>query len=134
MKVLVDTDVWSEAFRKKASEPSDYVRTLIRLIEENRVQMMGIIRMEVLFGIRNDKVFENIFTKLKPFPDRELTSDIFVMAAQFMNLCRSKGIQGSNNDFIICACSVLWKMPILSKDNDYKHYMNYIPIELFELR
>ena len=134
MKVLVDTDVWSEAFRKKSGKKSDYIYELISLIEENRVQLIGIIRMEILCGISNLDVFEKIEKRLLAFPDRPLDSEIFVLAAKFYNLCRSKGIQGSNNDFIICACSVLWKTPILSKDKDYKHYQKYLPIEFLEPR
>ena len=122
MKVLVDTDVWTEAFRKKSGKKSDYSNELISLIEENRVQLIGVIRMEILCGISNSEVFEKIEKRLLSFPDRRLDSEVFVVAAKFYNLCRSKGIQGSNNDFVVCACSVLWKNPILSKDKDYKHY------------
>ena len=134
MKVLVDTDVWSEAFRKKSGKKSDHFDELISLIEENRVQLIGVIRMEILCGIRNLEVFEKIENRLLAFPDRPLDSEIFVMAAKFYNLCRSKGIQGSNNDFVVCACSVLWKNPILSKDQDYRHYQKYLPIEFLEPR
>lgn len=72
--------------------------------------------------------------KLAAFPDGVLDAEVFVTAAQFLNLCRSKGIQGSNNDFIICACSMLWKMPILSKDQDFIGYRKVLPIELAKLR
>lgn len=134
MKVLVDTDVWSEAFRKKSGKKSNYFYELSSLIEESRVQLIGIIRMEILCGISDSNAFERIEERLKAFPDRHLESEVFVLAAKFFNLCRSKGIQGSNNDFLICACSVLWKSPILSKDKDYKHYQKYLPVELLEPR
>jgi len=133
MKVLVDTDVWSEAFRKEGQK-SEYVRELQFLIEEGRIQLIGIIRMEILCGIRDERIFHLLKEKLSAFPDNPLESDIFVMAAQFFNLCRKKGIQGSNNDFIICACSVLWKLPILSKDQDYANYQKILPIEIARLR
>ena len=130
MKVLVDTDVWSESFRKKSGAKSEYVHELTCLVEEGRVQLIGVIRMEILCGIRDRKVFDRIKKRLEPFPDRLLESEVFVLAAQFLNLCRKKGIQGSNNDFIMCACSVFWRMPILSKDKDYQHYSAYLPIEI----
>lgn len=134
MKVLVDTDVWSEAFRKKSGKKSNYFYELSSLIEESRVQLIGIIRMEILCGISDSNALERIEERLKAFPDRHLESEVFVLGAKFFNLCRSKGIQGSNNDFLICACSVLWKSPILSKDKDYKHYQKYLPVELLEPR
>lgn len=129
MKVLVDTDVWSEAFRRKPAENSEHVRELRLLVEEGRVEMIGVIRMEILCGIRDAAVFNNIRSRLDSFPDRSLDAEVFILAARFQNLCRSKGIQGSNNDFIICACSVLWKIPILSKDLDFQNYKTIIPIE-----
>lgn len=96
--------------------------------------MIGVIRMEILSGIRNEKISNKMMKSLEAFPDKELNSEVFITAARFLNLCRSKGIQGSNNDFILCACSMLWKMPILSKDNDYLHYKKILPIELAKPR
>lgn len=133
MNVIVDTDVWSEAFRKKG-EPSDYVRELISLVEEGRVQLIGPIRQEILCGIRSSERFAQICKRLDAFPDRPIDSSIYVMAAQFFNLCRSRGIQGSHTDFLICACSVKWRLPILSKDQDYFSYKELLPIELLAPR
>ncbi len=133
MKVIVDTDVWSEAFRKKGQN-SAYVNELYSLIEEGRVQLIGVVRMEILCGIRSEKTFKYLKDRLTVFPDRNLDSEVFAMAAQFLNLCRGKGIQGSNNDFIICACSVHWKYPILSKDKDYLSYRKSLPIEILRPR
>jgi len=134
VKVLVDTDVWSEAFRKKTGPPSSYVFELQSLIEEGRVELIGIIRMEILCGLRSAKTFQAIESRLKSFDDRALDAEIYALAAKYFNLCRSQSIQGSNNDFLICACSVAWHMPILSKDKDFKLYQQAIPIELAKPR
>ena len=133
MNVIVDTDVWSEAFRKRG-EKSAYVDELRKLLEEGRVQMIGIIRMEILCGIRAKQEFDRVQQRLRAFSDRDLDSEVFITAARFFNLCRSKGIQGSSNDFILCACSMLWKLPILSKDKDFLRYRKLIPIELAKPR
>lgn len=134
MKVLVDTDVWSEALRKKKGKKSDYVLELIDLIQEGRLEIIGPIRMEILSGIRDQETFDEFSEKLSAFLDRTLDSNIFVMAARFFNVCRSKCIQGSNTDFLICACSVQWNIPILSKDKDYELYKKHIPIEVIQPR
>ncbi|MGY8653153.1 MAG: type II toxin-antitoxin system VapC family toxin [Verrucomicrobiia bacterium] len=131
--MIVDTDVWSEAFRKRG-EKSAYVDELRKLLEEGRVQMIGIIRMEILCGIRAKQEFDRVQQRLRAFSDRDLDSEVFITAARFFNLCRSKGIQGSSNDFILCACSMLWKLPILSKDKDFLRYRKLIPIELAKPR
>ena len=134
MKVLVDTDVWSEALRKKKGKKSDYVRELVDLIQEGRLELVGPIRMEILSGIREAETFDAFSDKLSAFPDRPMDSGVYVMAARFYNLCRSKGIQGSNTDFQICACAVQWNIPILSKDKDFERYKKQIPIDLVKPR
>ncbi len=133
MRVIVDTDVWSEAFRKGGTK-SGYVDELFNLIQEGRIQMIGCIRMEILCGIKEEKMFDHLAAKLEAFPDRALGAEVFVTAARYFNLCRSKGIQGSSNDFIICACSALWKMPVLTKDKDFTRYQKLLPIEIAKPR
>lgn len=84
--------------------------------------------------LRDATRFQQIKKVLSAFMGRDFDTEVFVTAAQFSNICRSKGVQGSINDLKICACSVLWKMPILSKDKDYKHYQERLPIELLAPR
>ena len=134
MKVIVDTDVWSEALRRTKGKKSIYVDELIDLIQEGRLEMIGPIRLEVLSGIRDQETFEAFSERLSAFDDRIIPSEVYVLAARFFNLCRSKGIQGPNTDFVICACSVHWSLPILSKDKDYRLYRKHLPIELIEPR
>lgn len=133
MKVIVDTDVWSEAFRKQGTK-SSAVKELRTLIEEGRVQLIGPIRQEILSGIRNDPQFEKIEASLRAFPDKVIDSEVYVLAAKYFNLCRSNGIQGSNTDFLICACSVSWGYPVLTKDKDFQSFRKILPIEIYEPR
>jgi predicted nucleic acid-binding protein len=133
VKVIIDTDVWSEAFRKQGSK-SEFVQELRTLIEEGRVQLIGPIRQEILCGIKSENQFERIEESLNSFPDKVLESEIYVLAAKFFNLCRSKGVQGSNTDFLICACSVSWGYPILTKDKDFLSFREFLPCELLEPR
>lgn len=53
--------------------------------------------------------------------------------ALFHNRCRSKGIQGSNTDFLICAVASRLSMSILTTDRDFDAYANFLPIALHEL-
>jgi len=129
--VIVDSDVWSEAFRKKGRSGKS-VTTLRNLITNGEVVMIGPIRQEVLSGIKNFTQYEQIKNSLRAFPSHIIEEPIFEMAASCFNLCRSKGIQGSHTDFLICACSIKWKTSILSKDKDFVHYAKHIPIELYQ--
>lgn len=130
MRVIVDANVWSEALRKREGDKSPEVLELIELIRESRVQMIGLIRMEILSGIRDKNRFRLLEKRISAFPDLPLDSEVFVASARFFNTCRESGIQGSNTDFVICACSWRWKMPILTKDKDYPYYRRHLPISL----
>jgi len=133
VKVIVDSNVWSEAFRKRTDEPSPELRMLNDLVREGRVQMLGCIRQEVLQGLRRQEVFERIRQSLRALPDQEASFLEYELAAEFFNICRSRGIQGSNTDFLIAACSVTWGLPLLTKDRDFQRYAEYIPLRLVQV-
>lgn len=130
MKVIVDSDVWSEAFRKRAGEPSPELQLLTGLVREGRVQMLGCIRQEVLQGLRSQEVFERIRQRLRALADREASFLECELAAEFFNICRGRGIQGSSTDFLIAACSVTWGLPLLTKDKDFQRYAEHVPLRL----
>lgn len=133
MKVIVDSNIWSEAFRKRTGDPSPERRLLTDLVHEGRVQMLGCIRQEVLQGLHRQEVFEQIRQSLRALPDREPSFLEYELAAEFFNTCRGKGIQGSSTDFLIAACSVTWGLPLLTKDKDFQRYAEHIPLEVVKL-
>jgi len=106
MKVLVDTSIWSMALRRATGSASADVGELRNLIRDHRVQMIGPIRQEILSGIRSESQFRRLQHHLASFPDLSILTEDYVTAARFFNLCRSKGIQGSNTDLLICAVAV----------------------------
>ncbi|MFK7604285.1 PIN domain-containing protein [Deinococcus sp. SM5_A1] len=129
----MDTDVWSEGLRKRSGEPSPEAALLTELIRESRVQMLGCIRQEALQGCRDRAQFDRLRAALAAFPERPPMQAEHELAAEFFNLCRSHGIQGSSTDYLICACSVTWGLPILTKDRDFARYAAYIPLTLVQV-
>ena len=69
MKVLVDTSIWSLAFRRKRTQNNQIISELESLIKEVRVQLIGPIRQEILSGIKSGKQFEKLKNYLQSFPD-----------------------------------------------------------------
>ena len=130
MKVLVDTCIWSLALRRKSPSIRSPVKELISLIEDHRVQMIGPIRQEILSGIRHKNQFKKISQQLNAFPDMILETEDYETAAEFYNSCRSKGIQGSNTDFLICAIASRRKLAIYTSDQDFKRFKKCFPIHL----
>lgn len=130
MNVLVDTCIWSLAFRRSASIQTER-HVLQELILDGRASVIGPIRQELLSGIKVTAQFELLREKLRSFPDIELLADDFEEAAQFFNKCRSHGIQGSNTDFLICAVAARRGMQIFTSDEDFVRFAKHLPIELY---
>lgn len=129
MKVLVDTCVWSKALRYKASD-KDITKKINEIIINGVLVIIGPIRQEILSGIAEAAQFNKLRDRLAPFEDVPLKSEHFLKAAEFCNICRKKGIQGSSIDFLICAVASLEKFIIFTTDKDFERYAEYLPIKL----
>ncbi|NOZ19614.1 MAG: PIN domain-containing protein [Planctomycetes bacterium] len=132
MRVIVDTSVWSLALRRGKGSTSAVAQELHSLIEDHRVQMLGPIRQEILSGIRGEGQFARLQRRLESFPDLPIRIEDYVTAARYFNLCRSKGVQGSNTDFLICAVAVRNQCAIYTTDKDFELFAKHIPIVLYE--
>lgn len=133
MKVLVDTGVWSLAFRRKQLQPDEQllVQQLQTLILDGHAYMTGVIRQEILSGIKHQKQYEKLRDKLRAFDDLAVTQQDHELAAALFNACRQKGVQGSHIDFLICAIAHHTDAFIFAVDGDFTHYAPHIPIKLF---
>jgi predicted nucleic acid-binding protein len=133
MKVLVDTSVWSLVLRRKfRPENASTESELASLIADGRVAIIGPIRQELLSGIGEPAQFERLRQHLRAFSDTEITRDDYEEAAAFYNRCRSKGIQGSNTDFLMCAIAVRHDFSIFTTDADFTHFATLLPIAIYE--
>jgi predicted nuclease of predicted toxin-antitoxin system len=58
--------------------------------------------------------------------DIDLTTAHLIKAAEFRNLGRGKGVQGSTTDFLICAVAHIEHLLILTTDSDFKNYQKHL--------
>ena len=134
MKVLVDTSVWSLALRRARPFPAVVVQELAELVREGRVVIIGPIRQELLSGLKGAQQFKILSEHLRAFPDLELETADFEEAARSFNRCRSKGIQGSNTDFLMCAVASRRDLSIFTTDGDFPEFLRVLPIKLHKPR
>ena len=134
MRVLVDTSVWSLALRRDGRQEYPESDELRRLVSAHVAEIIGPVRQEILSGVRDRAQFARVETHLAAFPDVLLLTEDYVTAANFFNLCRSKGIQGSNTDFLICAVAVRRDLVIFTTDRDFRHFAKLLPIVLHEVK
>ena len=134
MNVVVDTSIWSLAYRRRAVTVDPSVAELAELIREDRAVMMGPVRQELLSGLRDELQFQRLRTLLRPFTDLRLEADDYESAAAFCNACRAHGLQGSNTDFLICAAAVRRQCRIFTTDEDFPRFAKVLPIKLHRPR
>jgi len=132
VRVLVDTSVWSVALRRSKRPQSPASLELRNLIADHRVAIIGPIRQEILSGVKEESQFKKLEKHLAAFPDIPVVTEDYVTAARFFNLCRSRGVQGSNTDFLICAVAVRHRLAIFTTDEDFALFSKQLPIVLHE--
>jgi predicted nucleic acid-binding protein len=131
MKVLVDTCVWSHALRHKNPD-KEQIKELSDLINDGRAVLIGPVKQELLSGISRSDQFDKLKDILSAFEEIQLKSIHFEKAAEFCNICRSKGVQGSTIDFLICAVAHTEHLAIFTIDNDFHHYVTHLPVKLLK--
>ena len=135
MSVLVDTSIWSQAFRRREIfDKSPVVLELRELVAEGNAIMTGPVRQELLSGVKRHKQFEMLRDRLRAFPDVDLLSADYERAAEHFTSCRRKGIQGSNTDYLICAIAERLRVAIFTSDGDFTLFSQHIPIRLHRSR
>ena len=136
MIVLVDTPIWSFAYRrgKRTQREQQAVGEWVKLVRREQAALIGAVRQEILSGISNSKQFELVRTSLLGFADLAIDTADYEIAARFHNACRHKGIQGSPTDFLICAVSMRYDAPVFTTDRDFSRYAKHLGIRLHHPR
>lgn len=130
MKVIVDTSIWSLALRRKKIQDFKEVKFLESLIDNQNVCLLGPIRQELLSGIKDHKQFKQLKEIFSFYDDYPILTKDYELAAEYYNLCRGRGLQGSNTDFLICAVSNRSRFPIFTTDKDFEKFAKFIQITL----
>ena len=133
MRVLPDTPIWSAALRRRGGTANAYRAEMVKLVNHRLVEIIGPIRQELLSGIQEQSQVEQVREHLRRFPDLQITTDDYEEAGSFYNRCRSKGIQGSATDFLICAVATRNDLLVFTDDRDFVSYSKVLPIRLYRL-
>lgn len=138
MNVLIDTSVWSLALRRKNESLSTNERFLVaelsELIREGRARMIGLVRQELLSGIKAAEQYETLRLHLRSFPDEVVDTSDYEEAAQAGNRCRAKGVVVSIVDILLCAVASKRLWTIFTTDPDFSSYAKVLPLRIHEPR
>jgi len=134
MNVLVDTSVWSFALQRKSENLNAtekyIVAELSELDRERRARLIGLVRQELLSGIRTAEHFEKLRLHLRSFPDEHIDTSDHEEAAEAGNRCRGKGIVVSIADILLCAVAIKREWAIFTTDPNFTNCVKLLPISI----
>ena len=134
----MDTSVWSLALRRKSEALSAGERAIVaelsELIGEGRAAIIGLVRQELLSGVKTAEQYEKLRLHLRAFDDEPVDRADYEDAAKFGNQCRSKGVAVFAVDLLICAVAIRRGWAIFSTDPDFAAYAKVLPIKVHQTR
>ena len=129
--MLVDTSVWSLAFRRSAPADAPHVRELRTSLEEGEVVLTGIVLQELLQGLVPGAARDRLLAPLLKLSLLVPSRDDQVLAAELLTTCRSRGVQLATVDALLAALCVRRALTMLSTNRDFEHAARHIDLRLW---
>lgn len=132
MSLLVDTSVWSLAFRRDASADEPEVQALVdALTGSDAVVTTGLVLQELLQGFAGPKegaaIVERFWALALVQPDRE----DHIAAAELRNRCRRAGVQIGTVDALIAQLCIKNGLTLLTTDRDFTHAAKHCELKVW---
>ena len=103
---------------------------LSQLIREGWARIIGLVRQELLSGIRTTEQYESLRLRLRSFPDELIETSDHEEAAEAGNRCRGKEIVVSIVDVLLCAVVMKREWAIFTSDPDFTNYAKVLPLTI----
>jgi len=127
-KVLIDTSVWIEFFRKSGSEVSSRLRDV--LVEE-RAAITGIISLELQRGAAGEtelRFLDRFLAAIHYIPTKE---ELYKNAGFMGYNLSKKGIHIGTVDLLIAQTAIENSIPLYTLDKHFKEIGRHFPLLLF---
>jgi predicted nucleic acid-binding protein len=126
LNLLVDTSVWSLAFRRDAPPDIAEISALRLALERGEsIVCTGLVLQEVLQGYSGAKARERLLKHFAALPIIGPDRIDHIEAAELRNHCRSHGVQLGTIDALIAQLCIRYDLTLLSTDGDFKHAARY---------
>lgn len=131
--LLVETSVWSLAYRRDTPPDSPHVTALrAALVGHQDVAITGMILLELLRGFVPAKAQERIIADLAWVDFLTPTRDDYVAAAKLANDCRRAGVQLGSVDALLAQLAISRQLILLTTDRDFVHAARHIPLAVWD--
>ncbi len=133
MTLLVDTSVWSLAFRRNAPPNVPEVAELRRaLTRGDAVVSTGLILQELLQGVTGPRSREDLIDRFAALPLVIPDRSDHIEAAALRNRCRSLGVQLGTIDALLARLCMHHDLTLLTTDQDFAHAARHCPLRVWQ--
>ena len=120
MTLLVDTSVWSLAFRRDGEADAPHVKALhSALTGGESIVTTGLVLQELLQGFAGPRARKDIIERFSALPLLTPDRPDYIDAADLRNLCRRSGVQLGTIDALLAQLCIRHQLVLLTTDNDF---------------
>ncbi len=132
MSLLVDTSVWSLAFRRDAEAPTQAVEVLRSALEgADQVFTTGLVLQELLQGFAGPKARSQLIESFAALAFLQPDRDDHIEAAEICNTCRRSGVQIGTIDAVLIQLCLRHDLVLLSTDKDFRAASRHVKFRLW---
>ncbi len=132
MSLLVDTSVWSLAFRRDGHPGAPEVSALRAALQgAEQVFTTGLVLQEVLQGFVGPKNRDQLVERLSVLAFLQPDKQDHIAAADIRNACRRRGIQIGTIDALLIQLSQRYDMTLLTTDKDFQAASEHVEFRLW---
>jgi len=132
MTVLVDTSVWSLAFRRDVPSNAPEVDALRAAIEGgDSIVSTGLILQELLQGFVGPRARKDILDRFAALPLLVPDRQDYINAAQLRNVCRRAGVQIGTIDALLSQVCIRYELILLTTDGDFAMAARHCPLRVW---
>lgn len=135
MNILVDTSVWSLAFRRDGDQTVPEVTRLhAALVGSDEVFTTGFVLQELLQGFTGPKARAQLVERLTAIAFLQPDRQDHIEAADVRNACRRRGVQMGTIDALLIQLCRRHELTLLSTDRDFAAAASHVAFRLWKFR
>ena len=128
---LVDTSVWIFALRKQFDP---FVREYVdQLLKDHIVLINGMIKLELLGGVKTEKEFKRLKSRLDALEKVEIDNNVWEITYQIAFNLRQHGVTVPYTDILIAASAIKSKAILVHIDKHFDTIARYTNLEVESL-
>ncbi len=133
MTLLVDTSVWSLAFRRDRAAAAPEVGALREALEGAEIVVTtGLVLQELLQGFAGPRARRDIIERFSALPLLNPDRQDYIDAAELRNRCRRAGVQVGTIDALLAQLCIRHNLTLLTTDNDFVRAAMHCPLRVWK--